>query len=64
LKITTDQKGSLDKVAPAPPKVRASRPALDHFDLYDKDIAAYKRVIWQYSDEYVFYPGESSSSVR
>jgi hypothetical protein len=61
LKIATDQERPLDQVPPAPPKFRASRPLLDRFDLYDKDIAAYKRVIWQHSDVYASHPEGPSS---
>jgi hypothetical protein len=58
LKDTTNQNPRLNKVPSAPAKF--------HFPIkaVDKDIAAFKRVIWQDSDQYVFYLEGSSCSVQ
>ena len=58
LKTGTDQERWLDKVTSTPPKFDFQSKVID------KDVATYKRVIWQYSDEYAFHPERSSFFVQ
>lgn len=47
-----DQKTTLDNVPPTVPKFRSFRSSNN---TVDRDIVAYKRVIWRHSDEYDFH---------
>jgi hypothetical protein len=47
-----DQKATLDNVPPTAPKFRSFRSSNN---TVDRDIVAYKRVIWRHSDEYDFH---------
>ena len=62
LKDVPQKVSPLSEIRVAPPKPRSR--SKFRSNVVDKDIAAYKRVIWQDLSEYVFYLEGSSCYVR